>query len=142
MGGLVPKFNIGSVKGRFVEFEKQVLSKQLQVLTYAGEQFVNIARNTRTYRDRTGNLRSSIGYVVGYEGKVVKSNFSGTGKEIKNAKNIANEVLQEYAKGYVLIGFAGMGYAASVESKGYDVITGSAPEQKKLIEDIMKAIKG
>jgi len=38
----------------------------------------------------------------------------------------ANQIKSKY-KGLVLIGIAGMEYAAAVEAKGYDVITGSAP---------------
>ena len=45
----------------------------------------------------------------------------------------------DYPKGMVLIGVAGMGYAAAVESRGYDVITGSAPNSND-IKDLLGAI--
>lgn len=96
--------------------------------TYAGEQFVNNAREKDTYKDRTGNLRASIGYLILHEGTIVRENFRGKTKAgVEKAKAFAREMSGYYPKGYVLIGVAGMNYAAAVEAKGYDVISGSEP---------------
>ena len=35
-----------------------------KLLQRAGEEFVKIARKKKSYQDQTGNLRSSIGYVI------------------------------------------------------------------------------
>jgi hypothetical protein len=125
-----------------------------------GENFVNDARTNHTYTDRTGNLTSSIGYIILKDGvqlvenfldkpgpelnelpeaqKKALSGFTGKTAEILKAdlqkklvgkdlaKKVAEDLAAKYSTGYVLICVAGMDYAASVESKGYDVITSSA----------------
>jgi hypothetical protein len=40
-----------------------------------------------------------------------------------------------------LVGFAGMEYAAAVESKNYDVITGSAPTKEMMVKAFEKFLK-
>ena len=48
----------------------------INVLTYVGLECVNEARKSGKYTDRTGNLRSSIGYAILEDGKVIsKSAF-------------------------------------------------------------------
>jgi hypothetical protein len=99
-----------------------------------GENFVNDARSIRTYKDQTGNLRSSIGYIIARDGNIIQENIEGKAEGRSQAKKIADEVLKENRKGFVLIVIAGMEYAAAVESKGYDVITGSVPAAKTLLK--------
>lgn len=86
------------------------------------------------YTDRTNNLRSSIGFVIYKDGELVSSYFtqSGTGNEgdgssgTKIGLQEAEEEAKSYnSKGYVCVLVAGMNYARAVESKGYDVISGS-----------------
>ncbi|GAH74567.1 unnamed protein product, partial [marine sediment metagenome] len=103
-------------------------------LAMVGENFVNDARNIKTYKDQTGNLRSSIGYIIARDGNIIQENIEGKAEGRAQAKEIANEVLRENNKGFVLIVVAGMEYAAAVESKGYDVITGSVPAAKALLK--------
>lgn len=75
------------------------------------------------------------------DGEPIKSSFNGGKEEGRSkAKEAAAEVATEYPRGYVLIGVAGMNYAAAVESKGFDVISGSAPEDNQ-IRDLLNAIK-
>lgn len=116
-------------------------SKMIEALQYEGEQFINKARSTGTYTDRTGNLRSSIGYVILKDGKTIQSVFPGSkSKGNQEARKTVREVKGNYPNGFVLIGVAGMNYAAAVESKGYDVITGSSPTDNA-IKDLFGAIK-
>jgi hypothetical protein len=97
-----------------------------------GEQFIVDARNSGGYKDQTGNLRNSIGYLVLRNGLVVSmSSFASsgkrsTGKGAAKGKEFILLVAKDYPKGYVLICAAGMEYAAAVESRGKDVITGSS----------------
>jgi hypothetical protein len=136
MAGLIPKFG-NAFSNVFNEFQEKAQNDILQTLQYAGETFVNKARISGNYKDRTGNLRSSIGYIILKDGKIVDRNFEG-GKEGKDeGQKAANEVASQYPDGYVLIGVAGMKYAAYVEAKSFDVITGSAPES-----DFLKSILG
>lgn len=134
----------------FVE-EKQ--TKTFASLQYIGEEIVNKARNTDTYRDKTGNLRSSIGYAVIYNGKLVTRNIEqspgkGTDKQtgVKTSKNLTDELASlynlegQYDIGFVLVVFAGMEYAAAVESRNYDVITGSLPTDSNLAKILKEFI--
>ena len=90
------------------------------------------------FRSQTGNLRSSIGYIIARDGNILKENIEGKSEGRTQAKKIAEEVLKESKKGFVLICVAGMEYAVAVESKGYDVITGSIPAAKALLKSKIK----
>lgn len=80
-----------------------------------------------SFNDQTGNLRSSIGFIVMYDGKVVHQDFTHSGGTEGQAEGLAfaEKLGKEYPKGWTLITVAGMEYAGFVEAKGYDVITGS-----------------
>lgn len=116
-------------------------------LTYVGEKCINIARSTikgRNYLDRTGNLRSSIGYVVVSHGKVVQSSNFQT---IKNGRlgsvqgaDFANEIARKYTKGVVLILVAGMEYAVHVQNKGYDVTTSAELFAESLVPKLLNQL--
>tara|TARA_R110002020_G_scaffold318905_7_gene534539 strand:- start:997 stop:1425 length:429 start_codon:yes stop_codon:yes gene_type:complete len=141
MAGLKPMFNLGAIKNYMQDQINEIADKSIQALEYEGELFINKARQTGNYSDRTGNLRSSIGYIILQDGKEVKSSFIGTTNDgTEQGYKTAREVALDYPKGMVLIGVAGMGYAAAVESRGYDVITGSAPNSND-IKDLLGAIK-
>lgn len=56
----------------------------IRTLAYCGEVCLNAARSTNSYKDRTGNLRSSIGYVVAVDGRIVnRSDFKTVRMEAK-----------------------------------------------------------
>lgn len=140
VGGLKSFFNASQVTGILEQFQRDIDDKTLQTLQYLGEEFVNKARLNDTYKDRTGNLRSSIGYIILYNGEVVDSNFKGKEVGKKKGEDFADEVALAHPRGWVLIGVAGMAYAAAVEAKSYDVITGSAPNSND-IKAILNEIK-
>ena len=48
-----------------------IVDHLIKQLSYIGEECVRVARQNGSYNDITGNLRSSIGYVVLYDGKPV-----------------------------------------------------------------------
>ena len=139
--GLTPLYTSGDVKEVFDTFVEDVDVQMIQLFAYVGEEFVNQARNTRTYKDRTGNLRSSIGYIVALDGEVKIDNLEGTGEGKARARELVKEVLSDDSAGIVLIGFAGMQYASYVESKGYDVITGSTPKASKILRELKDGLK-
>jgi len=87
------------------------------------------------WEDQTGNLRSSIGYIIMYDGKEYhRGGFervdgpkmdSTTVDGSKAGVSYAQEIASEYPKGIVLIIVAGMEYAAYVESvKSRTVLAG------------------
>lgn len=107
--------------------------KMYILMQRAGEEFVKIAREKGKYIDHTGNLRSSVGYVIVANGKVLSENFEfsdeGTDKVTgkQRAKRLTSELAPLYNKGFVLIGVAGMKYAVVVEAmENKDVISSSA----------------
>ena len=134
-------FSLNQVRDVLQEHIGQIEQRTVEALQYAGEEFVNNARMNGNYTDDTGNLRSSIGYVILKDGQPIKQNFSGRSNEgVLEGKKAADEIGQQFPRGYVLIGVAGMSYAAAVESRGYDVITGSEPNSGD-IRDLLGAVQ-
>ena len=116
---------------RFFEKVNEQLHRVDQI---TGESFVRNARQTNTYRDRTANLRNSIGY---------SAIAPGSRQESANvhAKQAISEVENEVSDhGLILV--AGMDYAYHVEAKGYDVISNSVEtakvQHKRLLEQMLK----
>lgn len=139
INGLKALFNGRQLANIFDQFQEKVHDNILQTFQFIGEEFVNRARVSGNYKDRTGNLRSSIGYIILLDGKIVDRNFEGESEGKNQGQKVANEVAEQYPDGYVLIGVAGMQYAAYVEAKSFDVITGSAPEAgylKSILDEI------
>lgn len=91
------------------------------------------------FNDDTGNLRSSIGFILMYDGELVYQDFQlsagGTDKSTGLALGTAyaEKLGQDYKTGWAIITVAGMEYASWVEALGYDVISGSTlGAQKRL----------
>jgi hypothetical protein len=103
---------------------------------------VKRAKSTNTYIDRTGNLRSSIGYVLCINGVEVDSSFKGVGEEgVRKGYELATRIAGNAgSNGIVAVVVAGMDYALYVEAKGYDVLTGStrqfAGDLRKYFDDV------
>jgi len=135
-------FTINSIFKRIDEFKNSRIKKAIDTLSYAGEEFVKAANLVDTYKDRTGNLRASIGYVVLHDGKDVFKKTTGAkddgGKGKAQAQKMTDEFARKFNKGLVLVCFAGMEYAAAVEALNYDVITGSVPLANNLIESFKR----
>lgn len=128
--GFTPLFSQKDINKWVDIFTEKAEEKMYTLLQAAGEMFVKYARESGKYIDHTGNLRSSIGYVIARDGKTLTDDFQlenvGTdGKEgLGKAKRLAREVAHTHNKGLVLIGVAGMEYAVHVEAmESKDVIT-------------------
>jgi hypothetical protein len=113
-------------------------------MKYIAEECLNAARNTNSYKDQTGNLRSSLGYVLAVDGQlleqgefeVVKQGKAGA----KSGITYAKQLIQEFPEGIALIMVAGMHYAAFVSAKGYDVLDSSQLRAEKLVPKILKQL--
>jgi len=141
--GLIPGFSQGSINNRVDRFVLSIEKRIISTLAMVGEACVNAAREKTpeagSFHDQTGNLRSSIGYVVARDGNILVGKFEGkTAEGRAQGQKIADEVLRENPKGFILIVVAGMEYAAAVEAKGKDVITGSVPAAKALLKKKIK----
>jgi hypothetical protein len=142
-----------ALRGALLQFEQAIINRLIRV----GENFVKNARTVNTYKDQTGNLRSSIGYIILKDGSQLAENFKtsslnpdgskarkkkgGGGEGVERAKEAAAEVAASYPTGYVLICVAGMEYAAAVEAKGYDVITGSSLIAKEELKKSLATLR-
>lgn len=147
MAGLTAQFNDRDI-GRFYDkFQKDAEKKFIETLTYAGEQGVRIARVSGKYTDITGNLRSSIGYVVISHGEIIKENYQradkGSDKDtgLQQANRLAQTLASEFNTGIVLVLVAGMDYALYVESiKGKDVLASAITGTDKFLRETLKKI--
>lgn len=145
-----PKFNAKDIAKWSAEVRARVINAMLSRLSFVGESFIVNARNTDTYMDQTGNLRSSIGYLVAYNGNIMGQNFeakpNGNGTEsgeagVRAAQELAKDIADDYPNGFVLVCVAGMAYAAAVEAKGFDVITNSSITAVADLKQAMRELK-
>ena len=96
----------------------------IRALSYLGEQCVSRVRNrggNKSWYAQSGNLRSSVGYVIAYNGSIIQySDFNQIkqGSEgVTVGKKLAEELVKRYSSDYVLVIVAGMNYAEYVERK-------------------------
>lgn len=126
-------FNFNDILKNHQTFLDNVSASLLEAMDQTANEITNLAKNTDTYTDRTNNLRSSIGFVLYKDGQKVGASFAKTGKGdegngaagASRGESVAESVAAKYASGYVVVLVAGMDYAAYVEAKGFDVITGA-----------------
>jgi len=121
MPGLIPRFTMRDINARIDRFKKEKTRKMFEVLSYIGIESVKFAKKNHTYQDQSGSLTSSIGYAIIVDGSIDKASMMA-----EESATLVEELSKQYTKGMVLVVVAGMEYAAAVESKGYDVITGSS----------------
>lgn len=95
----------------------------IRALSELGEQCVTKIRDRagdKSWYDQTGNLRSSVGYVIAHNKNIIQySTFNQVkqGSEgVKTGKDLAEELAKRYSNNYVLIVVAGMNYAEFVEA--------------------------
>lgn len=138
---LTPEGAISEFIGQQVE---RVTSALIYNLCAVGEQALNQARSTNSYKDQTGNLRSSIGYVVAVDGEVVQSSSFEVIKDgadgSRDGKSYALDLVKQFPEGIVLIVVAGMNYASYVSAKGYDVLDSSEVLADRLVPEILKQL--
>lgn len=120
--------------------KEAAIAQIVKTLAYVGEQCVTIAREDHAgnWNDVTGNLRSSIGYVVLVDGKPanaegLENQFrrfptqKGDGsKGQEEAEKLLRSLQSTYDKGVVLIVVAGMKYASYVEDVRHKVVLSEA----------------
>lgn len=157
-----------AINNKIADMESRIMRVFTRQLMYVGEMCVNKARNLPVpprdvywdeekgekrrsipshkpnYIDWTANLRSSIGYVVAIDGRIVsKSDFAhekgekGNGADgSKEGLRYARELAAKYPKGAALIVVAGMNYASYVQRKGYDVIASAELLAEQLLSQL------
>lgn len=121
----------------------------IRALSYLGELCVIEAKDRSqesSWFDQSGNLRSSIGYVIVHNGKIIKySDFNQVKKGsdgIKEGKELAKELAKQYKSGYALIVVAGMNYAELVEAMDNKNVLASAELfARKELPSMMQKLK-
>lgn len=149
---ITPAFTEADVQKDIDKFMDRVLRVTLSEISRVGDKFVTDARSKApadagpggSFNDQTGNLRSSIGYIIVYDGKIVRENFDHGGGPIgqKEGRDFAEYQAALNPTGWALITVAGMEYAAFVEAKGYDVITGSTLNANSQMNKVWARVKG
>lgn len=104
------------------------LMRVVATLELIGQKCVREARDRGSYQDQTGNLRSSVGYAIVRDGRIISlSDFNVVKQGVQGQNegvNLVKKIAKEYTKGIVLIVVAGMNYAAVVETRR-NVLTSS-----------------
>lgn len=118
---------------------------QVRTLKWCAETLINIARDSHTYKDQTGNLTSSMGAVITVDGKSVwESTFETLregGEGSRQGKEFALSLAMKYPKGVALIVVAGKNYAVHVSNKGYDVLASAELQAERIIPEMLKSLK-
>lgn len=136
---ITPNFNEADVKGLFNNFLQVLEKRAIARFQYLGELCVTHARTSGNYTDRTGNLRSSVGYTIFKDGVAIQEAFVGTGAS--KGKAVAKKAGTKHKKGITLVVVAGMEYALAVESRGKDVLTSAENLAKTEVPRILDALK-
>jgi len=133
---IVPNFDLGDIKKKVEGAEKNAL---LLKLRYVGEECIRDARLRGSYTDRTGNLRSSISYVIFADGKVNQRSTPEIVKEGTDGATIGMEYAEQLAQetpGIGIVVVAGMNYAMYVQRRGYNVLASAELLADKLVTQL------
>lgn len=148
-GVIVSKTDMRKLKAGLQAKMKDIIALLVKQLSFIGEECIRIARESGSYNNITGNLRSSIGYVVLVDGKPVVTSQTkqydgekGNGEAGPPAAEALLKTLQaKFPWGVVLIVCAGMKYAAYVESVHHkDVLTSAELKAESLAKKLLNGL--
>lgn len=133
--------NCKSIQRELSSFSERLGSEVVPLLDKAGVMSVEIAKRSKTYCDKTGNLTSSIGYGVVKDGKIVCIGGFGSGEGGEAGKRYLAQQSSEIGAGQVgLILVAGMYYATYVERIGYVVLDGARLRLETIVNELLSKI--
>lgn len=123
--------------------------EELDKLGYDANRYIRNRTAEESWMDRSGNLRSSIGYIVVRDGEICKSGgferVDGPKRDKSpedgsaEGRSYAERLAANYPTGYALIVVAGMEYAAYVEAKANkDVLAGGEIFLKKEVRKLVR----
>lgn len=112
-----------SIADYFISFNRIIEEEIRRSLAYLGEESVKKARDRsseESWKDQTGNLRSSVGYAIyEYGKKTIESAFRQVkdGAEgVSEGRKMVEELAKQYSDTYALVVVAAMNYADYVEA--------------------------
>lgn len=124
---------------------QQVKKRILVLMEVAGTEGMNAARLNGSYLDQTGNLRSSVGYALVEDGKLVKTGefnqVKNGGEGTQQGRQLAEQIAAEFPKGITVVLLAGMPYASALSARGYDVIDSGILKTMRLVPELLKPFK-
>lgn len=141
-----PLSEVDRILYKSFEILKNEITKSLVKL---GEECIAKIRDRskeESWIDRTGNLRSSIGYAVyDYGIKQIESAFQivRNGNEgSSEGKKMISQLGNEYSNAYALVVVAGMNYASYVEAlENKDVLASTELWAKSIVDSRLKRAK-
>lgn len=145
-GVLVSKTNTKKIYAKLQIERKKLIDFLVKQLSYIGEACVKIAREYGDYNDITGNLRSSISYIVLNDGEIkvhgASKQYSGKhgdgAKGVQEGEALLKRLQAKFPWGVVLVVCAGMEYAAFVENvRGRRVLIDAELEAERLFKKIL-----
>ena len=116
---------------------RQTQAAIINALEYVGVTCINEARTNGAYRDRTGNLRSSVGYVIVKDGTVVSGSSFEQTKGGQTGQTYIKELAAKFPHGIALIVVAGMKYASHVEALNLNVLTSAELLAQSLVPALL-----
>lgn len=133
------------IVGRLEQQTDDKLQVLVDTLIYVGERCVEEARLHGSYTDRTGNLRSSIGYALLRDGKVIQQQIvektkNGDEGASEGAKFLQSRISLAKQRGLVLIVTAGMNYAEYVEATGRNVLSSAELRAPQITRSILSQL--
>lgn len=139
--GIKQKTPMSEIRRHMLSEAKEVEREIIRRFAYVGERCLSEARDRGNYTDRTGNLRSSIGYVIVKDGEIIKRDGFRRVKDgkdgVQEGKAFINKLVSEFPSGIALIVVAGMDYAGYVEARNFNVLTSSELLAEQLVPEIM-----
>lgn len=142
---ITPEKNFDNyLKGHIASIEA-LLVRNLSVVGEKCVVAVKDRKQEESWFDQTGNLRSSIGYIIVVNGEVVSeggfNQVKGGAEGVSEGKRFAKNIAKKFARGFALIVVAGMKYAACVEAmENKDVLASSELLAKKLVPEMLKKL--
>lgn len=116
----------------------------IRTMLYCAEEVTNAARSTDSYKDQTGNLRSSVGSVVIVDGKIIQEYGFDVVLEgsigVTDGKEYAHNLAASYPDGVVIVVVAGKEYASYVAAKGYDVLDSAENLARRIMSDLLSQL--
>ena len=151
--GLKCNVDMNAMRSRFSRFFDEVEKKQIERLKMLGEMCVTQARgeHANNWQDQTGNLRSSVGYMVFKDGVSVEEGtfeqitprnpqpgdvYDGATRGMQFCKTIGDQT-----RGIALVVVAGMSYASYVEKNGKDVLTSAEQLAERELPKMLEELK-
>ncbi|MDD3404972.1 MAG: hypothetical protein PHH23_01720 [Paludibacteraceae bacterium] len=131
--GIKAHFDQASFDAACMDAVDSVNNRIVNSLAYLGEMCVKEARDRsmeESWIDRTGNLRSSVGYLITYNGNVVSASsfqsVKGGSEGSATGRKLADELACKHSDGFALVVVAGMSYAVLVEAMENKCVLASA----------------